>query len=347
MTRINTQTIVQAGLACAIAVFAPAASCDGGDRNVGGACPDQEVCADGTEDGLHFVGPIIGDGFFDYGELKTIAHGGTQTVRLEVTADHAREAFDLPYDAAIDGAAAHIETQQANVLVLRGDASEDDYLRITDPADGALYDRIRIATREVGRIGLARSLADLLAKTPDGLRVVDDTMVITGAGVTQTKWDELQLGNLGVGSHPITVVAAGRTSTIQIPVAAGPDRLELAFGDGADLELGSHRVVCFAAFLGARYIHVPWTFEAENADVEATRFEGCVDLVARSTGTVTIHAQGGGLAIDRTLTAVMPPGKPQTRRAAAAAELRAFVASQAPGELHFGDTAGERAAMRR
>ncbi len=323
MSSTNHPRLATAGLAALIAVFSPAASCDGGDRNQLGACPDQETCSPSTDDGLHFIGPRIGEGVLDSGEVKVLAVGGTQTIRLEQSLDGVRTPFDLAYDAAIDGTAATITSRRENTLVLRGGAPSDDYLRITDPADGTLYDRIRIESQPITQMTLGPTFVDALAGTRDattmlfapgssayvrlhaapGYAVVDESMQISGSGVTQTRWDQVRLPNLAPGLHPITVVAGGQTRQIEITVVAGPDRLEKSWGPDK-LEVGAKNVICYGSFLGTRYVHVPWSFSADNADVAPSYLEGCVQVTAHTVGTVVIHVRGAGLAIDHPVASV-------------------------------------------
>lgn len=324
MSSTNVQRLAQAGLAAAIAVFSPAASCgDGGYRNQTGACPEGEVCSPETEDGLHFVGPIIAEGLFDSRGVKPLATGGTQSIAIELSVDGERSPFDLAYDATIDGTAATIEARQANLLLLRGGAPSEDHLRIKDPSDGTLFDQIAISSQAITKIGLSRTFIDVIAGIPaddsilyapgssayielrgaPGYGLVDESMQISGSGITQTKWDQIRLGNLAPGPHPITVVAGGQTAQLQVTVVAGPDRLELSWG-GTQLELGVPHIVCYGSFLGTRYVHVPWGFNADGADVEPSYLEGCVNVTARKTGAVVIHVFGGGLAIDHTASSV-------------------------------------------
>ena len=324
MSSTNVQRITQLGFAAAIAVFSPAASCDGGEREMSGTCPDQEVCSPETEDGLHFVGPIIGEGLFDPGDVKLVATGGTQTISIEVSLDGVRTPFDLAYDATIEGVAATIETRQANRLVVRGGASGSmDHLRITDPIDGTLFDRIAIGSQAVTRIELSRTFIDAMSGIPadnsflyapgsvayiqlrgnPGYAVVDEGMQISGSGVTQIKWDQVQLPDLAPGMHPITVVAAGQTVQLQLPIVAGPDRLEESWGTTV-LEVGEPAIICYGAFLGPRYVHVPWSFTADNADVEPSYLEGCVNVTARKAGAVVVHVRGGSLVLDHSRSSV-------------------------------------------
>lgn len=316
--------LVHAGFAAAIAVFGPAASCDGGERNQSGACPDQEVCSSETEDGLHFVGPIIGEGLFDSGGVKTLATGGTQTVSIEISHDGERSPFDLAFDAAIEGTAATIEARQTNRLVLRGGAPSSDHLRITDPVDGTLFDRIQIASQAITRIELSRTFIEAMARVPadnvilyspgavayirlrgdSGYSLVDEGMQLSGPGITQIKWDQVRLGDLAPGMHhPLTVVVGGQTAQVEIPIVAGPDRLQESWGT-TELVVGEPGIICYGSFLGARYVHVPWSFTADNADVEASYLEGCVNVTARTAGSVVLHVRGGGLVLDHTRSAI-------------------------------------------
>lgn len=320
---MNSHRLAHVGFAAAIAVFSPAASCDGGERNQSGVCPDQEVCSPETEDGLHFLGPTIAEGLLDPGDVKTLATGGTQAISIELSLDGTRSPFDLAYNATIEGTAATIEARQANRLVLHGGAPSEDHLRITDATDGTLFDRIAIRSQAITKIGLSRTFIDALSGIPadnsilyapgatayiqlrgsPGYAVVDDSMQISGPGITQIRWDQLQLGGLTPGVHSITVVAGGQTAQVPISIVAGPDRLEFSWG-ATQLEVGEPRIVCYGGFLGTRYVHVPWSFTVSDADVEASYLEGCVNVTARRTGTVVIHVRGGNLVLDHAVSSV-------------------------------------------
>ena len=362
--RQSIRTLVRVGFAGAIAVFMPAASCTGGERNNNddGACPSDAKCSPNTPNGLHFLGVTIGDGFFDVQQIKVTAQGGTQTVRIEVGDDSGPLApFELPYTASVDGTAATITSQSGNVVVLRGGAAKDDYLRIDDPA-GRLYDRVWITSRPLVRVALRYTLSDWLANVsvdvpalyapgsvgylsllgPDDWTIVDDSMRITGDGITQVGWDQFAIGQLAAGIHGITAVAAGQTHQVQIEVAPGPDRLETPVLPRS-LAVGVKSTVCAVAFRADRHIHVPWTFTAVNAEVSRSTAE-CVGIIATKPGTVVVHATAGGLAIDREIPSVQASSR-SAEHADPFDALRATIARRAPGAITFGDTAGERAAM--
>jgi len=324
MLNTTTRLLLQAGFACAFGTLLPAASCDGGDVNQYG-CPDGETCSPTTEDGLHFVGPIIGEGIFDFGEVKTLATGGTEAVRLEVGDGDARGPFTAAYDAELAGPA-HVESRAGNVLTLRGDSGAPDFLRITDPGDdGALYDRIRVDSAAVATIGLTRSFGDWVAETPsdadmlfapggvaivalasaDGRALVDGSMRIAGPGVTQVAWDQVQIGNLAPGTHALTATTAGRSQQLSFQVVAGPDHLaRVAGSDG--VPLGDSEALCYTARLANRYVHVAWTYTATNAEVTPSRLVGCVTVKPLAAGTMQVHVTGGGLALDEAIAVTAP-----------------------------------------
>ena len=334
---MNTRWLLQAGFACAIGTFLPAASCDGGDVNQWG-CPDGETCSPETEDGLHFVGATIGEGFFDYGQVKTVARGGTETVRLEIDDGEARAPFALDYEAELGGPA-HVESRTANVLVLRGDTGGPSYLRIVDPADGdALYDRVLIDSAPVARVGLSRTLVDLLTATPDdadllyapgstaivglasadGRELVDDSMRLAGTGIMQVAWDQVQIGSLAPGMHSLTATTAGRTEQLAVRVVAGPDRIVREYGN-TTVEHGSNIFVCYAAMLGDRNVHVAWSFRVDNGAIEQSEFEGCISVKATAAGTIGVHVATGGLSLDESI-AVTPPTRARTVSSTVAAD---------------------------
>ena len=322
-------TALKLGFVSVIAAFAPAASCDGGTRNIdNGTCPVGESCSTDTPDGLLFVAPIVGEGFFDEGEVKVIAVGGTETLRIEIDdPTRGQQPFELPFAVGVEGTSATLASISGNIVVLRGSDATAGTLRVTDPTDGTLYDRIGVTARAVSSASLSKSLTESLANVqgsapmlfaPGGAGVVglhaldtstllvDDSMTLTGPSITQSGWDHFVVGNFAPGSHAVVATSAGVPRTLAFDVAAGPDRLSPSVGN-SQLTVGSGGLVCFSAFLGERFIHVPWSFTADNADVAAAPFEGCIMATAHAVGAVTIHATGGGMALDYPATAIAAP----------------------------------------
>ena len=367
--RQSVRTLVQVGFAGAIVVFLPAASCTGGVRNNNdGVCPLGQTCSNGTPLGLHFIGLMIGDGFFDFQQVKTTAQGGTQTVQIEVGDDGGPlSPFTLPYTASVEGGGATIANKVGSTVVLRGTGSDPGYLRIDDPS-GKLYDRVAIASRPLAKVEVWHTFSDQLAgvpqdgsalyapgsvgyvalRSPDNGLVVDDSMQLTGDGISQTGWDQIKVGSLAAGLHDVSVTAAGQSFKLAIEVAPGPDRIETPVLPQS-LTVGASTVMCAVAFRGDRHIHVAWSFSATNATVTTTTTE-CVGVVATKAGTVTLHINAGGLTTDRDLPAVAASARSSAVENATPSEapidqLRRRFAPHAAGELTFGDTAGERAAM--
>jgi hypothetical protein len=320
--------LLKSAFALTIFAFAPAADCDGGLRNTAdGECPAGDVCDGSTPTGLEFVAPVIDEGFFDTGEVKTMALGGTQTIQLD-TDDGGSDnltPFTLPYVASFDSTELTVASTSGNTVVVRaGSAVESDTsLRITRPGDGALYDRIFVETRAISTATFALTLAqafdsegsdqtlDLFApggtgylrmSASDQTALIDDSAVIGGLGVSQHKWDEFTVGDVAVGSYAVTLDAGSRLFSIGYQVAAGPDSVQIVEGAG---QLGAgENLVCFAAFLGTRFIHVPWTFTAEHATVAPSAFDGCEEVTPTSLGQVILHVHAGTLAVDESFDAI-------------------------------------------
>lgn len=325
--RLPPSLLLRAAFAAAIFTFAPAATCDGGLRDQNdGVCPAGEICDEGTPDGLVFVAPLIGEGFFDSGEVKTMATGGTQTVQLDTeAADGTLSPFTLPFVGTVDGNTITIASETANVIVLRAhSAASGAYLRITDPANDELYDEVAIASADLAQVSLtdsfARAIAGSAAADGDvplfapgaqgivglasetGIALVDDSLVLAGPGVTQRAWDEFTVGNVAPGAYELTATSAGHPFTLGYEVGAAPDRVDLPFG-GDSLQAGAGELLCFTAYAGARFMYVPWTVTATGADVATTAFAGCFTVTPAAAGPVVLHVHAGTLAVDRTLQA--------------------------------------------
>ena len=344
---MTTRHLARLGLAGASFLLLPAYSCEGGDVNQHG-CPDGEACSPDTPNGLVFLGTHPDPLILDLGDVKITAVGGTQHVTLEMGDDGT--ALALPYRAST-GSAFAIADQVDNVVTVRGLEETVDMLWIKDPA-GLLYDRLHIVARPVASIEHERTTEDSfepgapaqlyapgsvayigLHDWDDDL-IVDDSMQIAGVGMTQVAWDMVRVGDVAPGTYSIDVTAAGQRKRFALEVAAAPDRVAPVFAPDR-AAAGSTSLACFGGFLGARPMHVPWTFTADNADVAPITLEGCITITPRAPGELAIHARSGALATD--LTIPVDPAATRTRR-----DPAATLPPHLLRRVSLGDPAGER-----
>lgn len=352
MTRI-LRTLIQLAVPTSIFFFTSASSCDAGDRALTGACPEDEVCDPATEDGLHFRGARFAESLFDFGDLKTLAVGGTQQVRIFEVDDRGRHVpLALAFDAEISDGVAVVEAQHDSAIVLRGDAEAAGFLRIQAADSGALFDRTTIAARAIGEIRLEPTFdvafdardsflyapgapgVVRLAATPDGGRLVDESATISGPGITQHAWDAFSIGDLAPGTHALEVRAGDRGATTVTFEVGHADSLHRTIGSDSVLREG-RGWVCFAARAGDRGVHVAWRFETDNATGEQIGLNGCVNLEHTGGDTVTVRAFADGLTTSVTMNVVEKRQVPRLEDVAART-LRPFAAR---------DTAGDRAAL--
>jgi hypothetical protein len=352
MTGANlTHLLLRGTLAALLLPFTTAASCDGGYRDTWGECPEGETCSAATPRGLHFRGPLLGEGFFDVGDVKTLALGGTEEVRVEIADDDgARAPFLTPFDVDVDAPIATVEVAAGDAFTLRAEAAGDANVRLVDPATGELFDRIRIATLPIARISTQPSVSVALDAafsqvTPralyapgatgylrlaaaNALSLVDTSARITGAGVTQTGWDRFVVGDLAAGAH-VLEVAAGGGALVDVPFeVALPDHI---VGRRDSVIRGQPTLVCFVAHRGADAVHAAFDeYTSAQGTIERAGYDGCVNFTADVLGPVTVHVRAGGLEADFVMTSV------------AAATGRTAPEGTAPA---IGDTAGERAAL--
>ncbi len=352
MTRTRALRIVaRLALASGLFFFTTASSCDAGDRALGGSCPDGEICDPATEEGLHFQGPIVGEGLFDSGEVKTLAVGGRQDVRVFDTDNLGHHvALTQPFTPTFDDGGITIERTQANVVTLRGNAAADGLLRINSADSGELFDRIRVAAQPIASVRLSPTLvilfqdgADSVLYSPGaagfvGLQstagsLVDEDTTITGAGITQRSWDSFTIGNLAPGMHQLSVTAGDRASIALTFEIGHPDSVISLF----DNEIVRPRpaFVCFGALAGTRPIHAAWTFEADGGTIEDSGFEGCTSVRAGAGDSVTVRAVADGISTELVLQVVESRSK---RNAIGRAAM--------PERTQFLNTAGDRATMR-
>jgi hypothetical protein len=345
-----TRTLFQLAFPTSIFFFTSASSCDAGDRALTGACPEGEVCDPATEEGLHFRGAVFSESLLELGDVKTLAVGGTQLVRIFDVDDRGRHIpLDLPFDATVANGAAIVEAKHDSALVLRGAAGAEGFLRITSPASNALFDRTMIAARTIETIALAPTFTvasdsvdflyapgsrGVVRLSADGSALVDEGASITGTGITQHSWDSFMVGNLAPGSHTLAVRAGDRDLTTVTFEVGHADSLHEVFGSQT-IQRESSGFVCFGARAGARGVHVDWSFEADNATVDESSLSGCVNLQHTGGDEVVVRAFADGLSISVTMAVEASSSKPQ--RAETAVAQRRF---------SIGNTAGDRAALR-
>ena len=351
MTRAKlTNLLLRGALAALVLPFTTAASCDGGYRDTVGECPEGETCSAATPQGLHFRGAVFGEGFFDVGNVKTMALGGTQEVHVEIADDQGgRAPFLLPFEVDIDGPSAAVEAAADDAFTLRATATGDANVRLVDPATGELFDRIRVAALPIESISTQMSVSVAvdtafahagpstryapgatgyvrLAAAND-LSLVDTSARITGEGVTQTRWDRFVVGDLPVGPHTLAV-AAGGGAPVAVPFEVTlPDHI---VGSTGNVIQGEPTLVCFVAHRGDEAVHAAFEeYTSAQGTIERTSYDGCVNLTADILGPVTVHVRASGLEADIVMTSVAKAS-----------------ARTAPGgiEPSIGDTAGERAA---
>jgi hypothetical protein len=342
---LTTTNLCRAALAVSLLPFTMAASCDGGDREHLGRCPDGETCSPATPDGLHFRGALLGENLFDSGFVKTTAVGGTQEVHVQISDENGELVpFVMPYHATIDDPSLAIDTSAADAFTLRGKAAGEAYVRLVD-ATGALFDRLRVVALPIASVAPEMSFAvsvdshgiESLLYAPGstallGLRdanqhmLVDTSAQITGTGVTQTGWDRFVVGDLPLGVHTVSV-AAGHGAPITVPFeVVQPDHIAMTWTSGT-VTKDEPNFVCFVARRGQRPVHTAFEYASNDATIELTQFAGCVDATPHVLGPVIVNVRAAGLSADIEFTSVAtrvaPPILPPS----------------------IGETAGERAAL--
>ncbi len=294
-----------------------AAGCTAGDRASSGECPPSEVCSDATPDGLFFVGPSMAGFLFDGGP-QVVAINGTQELRIQYPGG---AAFDLPYRAESSHALS-VERTQGAVVTLRGANDGGEYLRIVDPTDDTLYDRINVRAANLENITLVSGTFEITEPaTPVAFavgtrqvgvalhaafdRLVDQSMLIEAAGSERIAWDTIRLPAGATGTLPLTVTAAADAPvTLAVELVTGADSVtrlpSLANVSYVEDELSQ---VCFGAFTGPRQIlGLAWTFTLDGAALTGGIAPNCAQFTAAVAGTYTVVATAGGHAATAVVT---------------------------------------------
>lgn len=135
-----------------------------GERSTSGECPAGEVCSAATPNGLVFVGealfdnagshlgPIAKGGRFDLG---VHSEDGTALPALEFQIEDGSVVTSTDGTGEFNDGNSTIEVD--DYLSLRGLAPGTTYVRVVDPANGELYDRLAITVSEIGEIRLTNA----------------------------------------------------------------------------------------------------------------------------------------------------------------------------------------------
>ncbi len=338
-----------------------------GERADTGECPAGEICSPNTPNGLHFIGNTMADELFGGSGPGATAIGGTQEVALEmVRSDGVRVALAMPYQADDDGGLGVIVvTKAGSVVTVKGARSRSNYLRITDPATGELYDRYTLtgaALTSMRLVGTSFEMTptgrpDLVFATGEqeiGValvgevqessgskleRLVDTSMVLDLPGSTRTSWDSIKIANALPGTYPLQVTAGDKpAAAMPITVVAGADAIA-PLDAQPTVPANSSATVCFQATSNSRYIYgLVWTFTANGTTItkgksSLTRNCTSVSSEGMTSGSIPVTASAGG----KTLTINVLIGQ-MARSATGVAPSSTGIERRVP-------TAGDRAAM--
>jgi hypothetical protein len=289
------------------------AACNGGDRADNG-CPSDEVCSPKTTEGLYFRSYGYANRAIDFGPELT-AIGGTQTVNLYAKALISQPlAFDFAID---DGAAVGATVKGPHQVSLVGKAVGSNYLRIKDPVDNSLFDRISVGAAALAKISVssdgeikdptdsavafaAQSRLAIELFDRDDRHLIDESATIAGAQITRgNNWDTASFrSSVTVGTQTVSVTAAGLpTANLDINVVAGPDRIE-GLNAPTRIKAKESKSVCFRATAGsARVLGLGWTFTINGIALPAQGFpRNCTSVTVDQAGTAIVVATAGGMS---------------------------------------------------
>lgn len=327
-------------------------------------CPAGETCSPDTPVGLFFASDSLFGELFGSAGPHPVAEGGTQ--RIQVFRDKDGFTPFSPFDAT---ATTPIEITQVDApsVTVRGGAAGSGFLRIIDPDDGALHDRIAIQVLPItsARItdtsmalfdwegsetldlalfaGSGVSLG-LLLYGGESTRLVDysTTFTITGdamEGGDVALWDQRSVTVGASGSVSVSVkTGSGMPFDVTMPVVDKIDdivAIKNVFSKDLSqpLDVGSEQMVCFRGMADTRVVAgLSWVFSGEG-QIEAKTLDAmCASIKPLAVGNASIVVEAGG----------MTKSFPVTMKASAKANAPVEKASF-PREVHLGPTPGERA----
>ena len=324
--------IYKAGpVAVALCISAP--GCNGGDRaNNGGECPDDEVCSPKTNGGLYFRSYGYANRLTDAGPEVT-AIGGSQTVDL-----YAKALISLPlsFGFGVDaGTSVAATVKGPHQITLTGVQLGSNYVRITDPDDGTLFDRISVGAAAISRISVggaqepttepslaftAQSTLAIELFDKNDRHLIDEAAMISGATITRgNQWDIATfVGAISPGNQTLTVTAGDRpAATLEIRVVAGAEQIA-AIAPPAQLFVNESVSVCFRATTGnARVVGLPWTFTLNGVAATDRLTRNCTSVGLAQAGTATVVATAGGVSTTLAIPVVINPARRNSIRAVA------------------------------
>jgi hypothetical protein len=323
MTRAST-------LLSAALLSVPLVACNtAGERADTGECPAGEVCSPATPRGLHFLGNDLSDELFTGHGPSATAIGGTQEVSLEIERTGGdRVALNLPYEADDDGGlGVTVLAQSGPIVTVKGAKARSNYLRITDPATGELYDRYELtgaALKSMRLVGTSFEVTptnrpDLVfapgeqeigvallgdVQTSGGVdtdRIVDTSMVLDLPGAVRTGWDSFRIPNAQVGTYPLDVTAGDKPKAqLLVDIVATADSVTPIDPGTKTVQPGSSTTVCFQALSNGRYIYgLTWNFNVDGQAIVKGKTDlarNCVSVPAgnRTSGSVPVSAAAAG-----------------------------------------------------
>jgi hypothetical protein len=310
-----------------------------GERAWSNECPDGEVCSPNEPQGLYFQGSPRSDDFLglDTG-VGILAAGGTQTIEV-MNADIHPLAY--AFQATLQGGPFTMTTIAPPDVTLACSAEGSTHLRIIDPANGLLLDKVEVTSRPVAAVeagplptelpasdtvewallaGTGRAYVALkdgwdtrLTDESTRLAAVDDG-VTTG---TQVAWDAIELTRATGGTAQVAVTPGdGQRRTADVPFV---DLVESVTYD-TDIEVsaavGLTSMYCFVARTGNAQVYgAEWTFATSGplGSPEHSFLPNCTDVAGLATGVGSITATAGGASTTVNVAVTLPPAQSYRR----------------------------------
>jgi hypothetical protein len=305
------------------------AACAGQGERAGGGCPAGELCSPETPDGLFFLGALLGDQPLGRMDPEAVATGGTQTLRLVTGATSSAPPFARDFDAVSSGAALGVDSFAPPDVTVHGLDAGQAYLRIVDPRNGLLFDRLLVEVRDVSRalvrprtpsiathdkdfaersdldwVALAGSTFEVLVKLegPSRQRLVDETMLL-GAGdgvfaLERESWDVLEVRADAAGVVTLRT-GDGVARDVAVAVVDVVEDVVAVPAVGAALPAQTQRPgtvnFCFRATHGGRLVAgAEWHFSAPGFTLTPGLAPSCATITgaAGQTGTLEVTASG-------------------------------------------------------